>query len=128
MSEEERLYKANGEVAGLPDICKWWTYHYPEDIFVTSPPEVIAIRNEMKVIIDKLEKRRGGIQKKSEGVKEPMAIYRIVIDIHDEKGNRKCDVTLQRSVMNLADFSRIAIKRTWGVIRTLEREGGKSRE
>lgn len=57
MTEEVRLYKANGEVAGLPDICKWWMYHYPEDIFVTSPPEIIAIRNEMKVILDNLEKR-----------------------------------------------------------------------
>jgi len=62
MSEEERLYKANGEVAGLLDICKWWMYHYPEDIFVTSPPEVIAIRNGTKVIIDKVEKRWGTIR------------------------------------------------------------------
>ncbi len=70
LSEEERLlYKSNGEIAGLPDICKWWMHYYPEDIFVTSPPEIIKIRDEMKVIIDKLDKRWGNNDKIEESIR-----------------------------------------------------------
>ena len=37
----------NGETAGFWDIIQWWITAYPDDIFITEPEEVVAIRNLM---------------------------------------------------------------------------------
>ena len=38
-----RLYKENKEEAGLYDICEWFVFHYPEDIFINPEHPVTKI-------------------------------------------------------------------------------------
>lgn len=57
MSEEEpSLFLENGQKAGLYDVCEWWCYVYPDDIFVTAPMLIVEIREKMKEIL-KFKKR-----------------------------------------------------------------------
>jgi len=41
------------QVIGLYDLCEYWIEAYPEDVFVNTPEEVVAIRNLMKKILSK---------------------------------------------------------------------------
>ena len=53
------LDERNGQLkrpAGIYDICDWWCEGYPKDIFVTEPKEVVAIRNQMELILKKRRK------------------------------------------------------------------------
>ena len=45
------LIREDGRVAGLYDICDWWIYNYPADIFVNQPKEVVEIRMLMRKIL-----------------------------------------------------------------------------
>ena len=45
------------EKAGLYDIAEWWLRTYPEDIFVSAPPEIVAIREQIKAILAKRKKK-----------------------------------------------------------------------
>lgn len=49
--QKDDLYKENGEKAGIYDICQWWIDTYPEDVFVSDPPSVVAAREFMKEIL-----------------------------------------------------------------------------
>jgi hypothetical protein len=53
MKNKTELYKQNGEMAGLYDICRWWIETYPEDIFVANPETIVIIRKQMQLILDK---------------------------------------------------------------------------
>lgn len=50
LGQRGELYKENGEKAGIYDICQWWLDTYPEDVFVSDPPSVVAARKFMKEI------------------------------------------------------------------------------
>jgi len=61
MKKRERkiieLFLENGRKAGLYDVCKWWLRIYPEDIFITVPKEIVAVRDLMKKILSKQNER-----------------------------------------------------------------------
>ena len=46
-----KLYKENGEEAGLFDVCRWWIYSYPPDIFIRNPKSIIEARMCMQNIL-----------------------------------------------------------------------------
>jgi len=50
--QKDELYKENGEKAGIYDICQWWIDTYPEDVFISDPPSVVAAREFMKEILN----------------------------------------------------------------------------
>ena len=50
------LYKKDGTTAGICDICKWWLYWYPEDIFKSDPKVVVEIRERMEKLLKRLDK------------------------------------------------------------------------
>jgi hypothetical protein len=54
----KRLLKENGEEAGLWDVCAWWMETYPDDIFISDPPEVVEIRNQMLNLAKRTLNRR----------------------------------------------------------------------
>jgi len=45
------LFKENGEKAGIYDVCQWWIQTYPEDVFISTPVQVVEIRDNMKDIL-----------------------------------------------------------------------------
>lgn len=45
------LFKENGEKAGIYDVCQWWIQTYPEDVFISTPVQVVKIRDNMKDIL-----------------------------------------------------------------------------
>ena len=46
------IYDQEGNILGLWDICEWIIETYPEDIFVSAPKEVVALREASKAILD----------------------------------------------------------------------------
>jgi len=51
-----KLFKENGQEAGLFDVCEWWIQAYPYDVFVNNPKEIVQMRNYMTSILDKRKK------------------------------------------------------------------------
>jgi len=52
------------EDLSLKQVIDWWIKTYPDDVFVTAPPEIVGIRNLMIAIKQKMAK---GIIKVKEG-------------------------------------------------------------
>jgi hypothetical protein len=52
------FFKENGHRVGFKDICKWWLYHYPEDIFVSAPLLVCEVRDRMKLMLKQCEGKK----------------------------------------------------------------------
>jgi hypothetical protein len=46
-----KLYKEDGSEAGFFDVCEWWAYWYPDDIFKEEPKQVIQIRELAKELL-----------------------------------------------------------------------------
>lgn len=45
------LFKEDGTKAGLFDVCQWWLHWYPDDIFITEPPEVVEIQKNAQQLL-----------------------------------------------------------------------------
>lgn len=43
--------ESHESMLGLFEVCAWWILTYPSDIFVSAPPEIVKIRELMKVIL-----------------------------------------------------------------------------
>jgi len=45
---QNELLNEDGTKVGFWDLIQWWITHYPMDIFIGEPPEVVEIRKLMK--------------------------------------------------------------------------------
>jgi hypothetical protein len=52
------LFNENKEKASLVDVCNWWIEKYPADVFVFNPLEIVTVRNAMKIILNKINKKK----------------------------------------------------------------------
>jgi len=51
-----KLFKENGQEAGLYDICEWWIETYPSDVFIKEPKPIVEARMCMRNILIRKEK------------------------------------------------------------------------
>ena len=53
-----KLYRENGDEAGLYDVCEYLLTHYPEDIFVSSDHPVHRMRDLAREVIQIRERAK----------------------------------------------------------------------
>lgn len=41
---------------GVKEVCQWWMYVYPEDVFTTGPEYIVKAREQMKIILNLISK------------------------------------------------------------------------
>ena len=60
IEEMNEVFRKNG--IGLKEICLWFIYTYPEDIFVSKPEEIVEIRKNCKKLLERIEEseKNGG--------------------------------------------------------------------
>ena len=54
--EQIKLFRSNGEEAGLEEICRYVLFHYPEDVFVDRPESIMKLREACKEILGDIKK------------------------------------------------------------------------
>jgi len=53
IEEMNEVFRKSG--IGLKEICLWFIYTYPDDIFVSSPEEIVEIRENCKKLLKKMK-------------------------------------------------------------------------
>jgi hypothetical protein len=53
VEEMNEVFRKNG--IGLKEICLWFIYTYPEDIFVSNPEEIVEIRENCKKLLKRMK-------------------------------------------------------------------------
>lgn len=48
------LYNNEGDPASLKDVCYWWLFVYPEDVFVKEPELIVLIRACAKELLKQI--------------------------------------------------------------------------
>ena len=56
IEELNKVFREHG--IGLKEICIWFIYTYPEDIFVTEPEEIVKIRENCKKLLKRMGERK----------------------------------------------------------------------
>ena len=56
VEEMNEVFRKNG--IGLKEICLWFIYTYPEDIFVSKPEEIVEIRKNCKKLLERMGERK----------------------------------------------------------------------
>jgi len=48
-----RIFSEDGTLLGLYDLAEFFIDTYPSDVFITTPEEIVKIRNEFEKILAK---------------------------------------------------------------------------
>jgi hypothetical protein len=53
VEEMNEIFRKSG--IGLKEICLWFVYTYPDDIFVSNPEEIVEIRENCKKLLKRMK-------------------------------------------------------------------------